>query len=107
MSEIFDAVDRLIARAQQGDLPAPAERERLRKTAGFTQEEVAEALGIRRETMARWESGQAQPRAPKRAAYARLLAGLADIHGSQGPDGWLARARAAGPEPTDTTAKGE
>jgi len=107
MSEIFSAVDALIAKARDGgDLPVPEERERLRKAAGLTQVEVAAALDVRRETFARWETGQAQPRAPKRGAYAFLLAGLADIHGTQGSDGWLTLARAAKPADTDAT-KGE
>ncbi|BFV54979.1 hypothetical protein KCMC57_up00830 [Kitasatospora sp. CMC57] len=105
MSEIFSAVDALIAKARDGgDLPQPAERERLRKAAGLTQVEVAEALDVRRETLARWESGKAHPQASKRGAYAFLLAGLADIHGTQGPDGWLIPARAAKPASTE---KGE
>ncbi|MFJ8038900.1 hypothetical protein ACIRBX_00110 [Kitasatospora sp. NPDC096147] len=103
MSEIYAAVEALLAKARDGgDLPEPAERERLRKVAGLTQIEMAEALLTRRETFARWEAGTAQPRAPKRGAYAFLLAGLADIHGTQGPDGWLAVARQA--RPLDATA---
>ncbi|MFD8599162.1 helix-turn-helix transcriptional regulator [Kitasatospora sp. NPDC059646] len=105
MSEIFAAVDALLAKARDGgDLPEPAERERLRKAAGLTQIEVADALEVRRETFAKWESGASQPRAPKRGAYAFLLAGLAEIHGSQGPDGWLALARQARPLATGTDA---
>ncbi|MDH6137890.1 transcriptional regulator with XRE-family HTH domain [Kitasatospora sp. MAA4] len=105
MSEIFAAVDALLAKARDGgDLPEPAERERLRKAAGLTQVEVAEALRSRRETFAKWEAGTARPRAPKRGAYAFLLAGLADIHGTQGPDGWLTLARQARPLDTSTDA---
>ncbi|WP_035838579.1 helix-turn-helix transcriptional regulator [Kitasatospora azatica] len=105
MSEIFAAVDALIARAQGGgDLPDPVERKRLREAADFTQEEVAAALEVRRETFAKWEAGTAQPRAPKRGAYAFLLAGLADVHGTQGPDGWLTLARRARPVDTGTDA---
>ncbi|KDN88232.1 helix-turn-helix transcriptional regulator [Kitasatospora cheerisanensis] len=105
MSEIFAAVDALLEKARDGgDLPEPAERERLRKAAGLTQVEVAEALQTRRETFAKWENGTSQPRAPKRGAYAVLLAGLADIHGTRGPDGWLALARRARPIDTGTTA---
>ncbi|MGV9267408.1 helix-turn-helix domain-containing protein [Kitasatospora sp. NPDC003701] len=103
MPEIFEAVDALLAKARDGgDLPEPAERERLRKAAGLTQAEVAAALDTRRETFAKWESGTAQPRAPRRGAYAFLLAGLADIHGTQGPAGWLTLARRARPLDTDT-----
>ncbi|MFJ1707457.1 helix-turn-helix domain-containing protein [Kitasatospora sp. NPDC088346] len=76
MSEIFAAVDALLAKARDGgDLPEPAERERLREAAGLTQVEVAAALDTRRGTFAKWEAGAAQPRSPKRGAYAFLLAG--------------------------------
>ncbi|SDT83490.1 Helix-turn-helix domain-containing protein [Streptomyces sp. TLI_053] len=113
MSEIYASVDALLAKARDGgDLPEPAERERLRKAAGLTQVEVAAALFTRRETFAKWESGTAQPRAPKRGAYAHLLAGLADIHGTEGPDGWLTLARRARPlgtiaDATAETSEGE
>ncbi|RKE16787.1 helix-turn-helix domain-containing protein [Streptomyces sp. TLI_171] len=104
MSELYAAVDALLAKARDGgDLPEPVERERLRKAAGLTQVEVAAALETRRETFAKWESGAAQPRSPKRGAYAFLLAGLADIHGTQGPDGWLTLARKARPLGTGST----
>ncbi|MFC8454564.1 helix-turn-helix domain-containing protein [Kitasatospora sp. NPDC057223] len=104
MSEIFAAVDALLAKARDGgDLPEPAERERLRKAAGLTQVEVAAALDTRRETFAKWENGAAQPRAPKRGAYAFLLAGLADIHGTRGADGWLTLARQARPLDASST----
>ncbi|MER7707693.1 helix-turn-helix transcriptional regulator [Kitasatospora sp. NPDC097605] len=109
MSEIFAAVDALMAKARDGrDLLEQVERERLRKAAGLTQVEVAEALQTRRETFAKWEAGTAQPRSPKRGAYAFLLAGLADIHGTRGPDGWLVLARWARPLDTGTsTPEGE
>ncbi|WP_327687334.1 helix-turn-helix transcriptional regulator [Streptomyces sp. NBC_00467] len=58
-------------------LPAPAARARLRQAASLTQAEVAEAIGVHRIQVVRWESGQAEPRNPHRRAYGRLLAGLA------------------------------
>ncbi|MER7983386.1 helix-turn-helix transcriptional regulator [Streptomyces sp. NPDC095817] len=58
-------------------LPAPAERARLRLAGSLTQAEVAEALGVHRVQVARWENGRAEPRPPHRQTYARLLAGLA------------------------------
>ncbi len=45
-----------------------------RKTAGFTQEEVAKNLGIDQSTVALWETGKTRPRAqllPKIAALYR------------------------------------
>ncbi|NEB03723.1 helix-turn-helix transcriptional regulator [Streptomyces sp. SID13726] len=75
--ELFGAVDALLGRVDQGDLPSPVERRRLREAAGLTQGDVAGALGTRRETVASWEGGKNEPRPPQRAAYARLLEGLA------------------------------
>ncbi|MEU1434462.1 helix-turn-helix transcriptional regulator [Streptomyces sp. NPDC005786] len=78
MSELFDAVDALIA--GHAPLPQPGERERLRKAHGLTQEQVASALGVRRATVVSWESGKTEPRPPQREAYARLLDGLAALY---------------------------
>jgi hypothetical protein len=79
--ELFSSVDALLERvAAREALPAPAERKRLREAAGLSQEQVAEAVGTRRETVGSWESskpGRREPRPPQRAAYARLLEGLA------------------------------
>ncbi|GAA1251611.1 telomere-associated protein Tap [Streptomyces javensis] len=75
--ELFSAVDALLEQVVQDDLPTPAERKRLREAAGLSQGEVARALDIRREAVGHWESGKTEPRQPKRAAYARLLKGLA------------------------------
>ncbi|MFD8937923.1 telomere-associated protein Tap [Streptomyces sp. NPDC059578] len=78
MSELFDAVDALIA--GQSPLPPPAERERLRKAHGLTQDQVATALKVRRPTIVSWESGKTEPRPPQREAYARLLEKLAELY---------------------------
>ncbi|MFF2527252.1 telomere-associated protein Tap [Streptomyces liangshanensis] len=85
MSEsLFDGVDALLARPT--DLPPPAERERLRKAGGFTQQDVATALGVSRVTLVNWESGRTEPRPPARAAYARLLDALAVRHPVPAPE---------------------
>lgn len=78
-SSLFTAVDALLEQAVASDaLPVPAERKRLREAASLSQEQVAEALDVRRETVTGWESGRTTPRPPKRAAYIRLLEGLAE-----------------------------
>ncbi|WP_050509025.1 telomere-associated protein Tap [Streptomyces rimosus] len=86
---LFGAVDALLEQVAQDDLPSPAERRRLREAAGLSQAQVAQALDVRREAVGAWEAGKKEPRAPKRAAYARLLEGLA------------ARFPAPAAEPTD------
>jgi DNA-binding XRE family transcriptional regulator len=78
VSDYFDAIDALIATSKP--LPPPAERERLRKAHGLTQEQVGTALDVRRATVANWESGETEPRPPKREAYARLLDQLAELY---------------------------
>ncbi|MFI7142507.1 telomere-associated protein Tap [Streptomyces massasporeus] len=78
MSELFDAVDALVA--SRAVLPPPAERKRLRAAHGLTIDEVAGALKVRRATVSGWESGKTEPRPPEREAYARLLDQLAELY---------------------------
>lgn len=74
---LFSAVDALLDQVPHDPLPPPAERKRLREAAGLSQEQVAKALQTRRESIGNWEAGRSEPRPPKRAAYAKLLEGLA------------------------------
>ncbi|WP_043478168.1 helix-turn-helix transcriptional regulator [Kitasatospora sp. MBT66] len=98
--DLFAAIDALLERPKPADdLPVPAERERLRKAAEYTQEELAAALKTRRETIVRWEAGSTDPRPPKREVYIRFLATLALRHGTVEPTEWLRRAQAAGLAP--------
>ncbi|MCL7382168.1 helix-turn-helix transcriptional regulator [Streptomyces sp. 35G-GA-8] len=76
-NELFSAVDALLKQVAQDELPDPAERKRLREAAGLSQAQIATALNARREAVGNWEIGKSEPRPPKRAAYARLLEGLA------------------------------
>lgn len=76
-NELFGAVDALLEQVAQDDLPGPDERKRLREAAGLSQAQIATALNARREAVGNWETGRTEPRPPKRAAYARLLEGLA------------------------------
>jgi DNA-binding transcriptional regulator YiaG len=97
--ELFAAVDALLEQAG-GELPPPQERARLRRVAGLSQQQVAAALGLkRRETVADWETGRSEPRPPKRAAYLRLLEGLAAKYPApQGDTGAGEQAVAEAPE---------
>ncbi|MEU8927018.1 helix-turn-helix transcriptional regulator [Kitasatospora sp. NPDC048545] len=98
--DLFAAIDALLERPKPADdLPVPAERERLRKAAEYTQEDLAKALKTRRETIVRWEAGSTDPRPPKREVYIRFLATLALRHGTVEPTEWLRRAQAAGLAP--------
>jgi DNA-binding transcriptional regulator YiaG len=77
-AKLMEAVDALIARGPV--LPAPAERKRLRVAHGLSQQDVADALDVRRATVVNWESGRTEPRGPERDAYARLLETLAKLY---------------------------
>ncbi|KUF19244.1 MULTISPECIES: telomere-associated protein Tap [Streptomyces] len=80
MSELFDAVDALVA--SRAPLPPTEERKRLRQAHGLTLDEVAAALKVRRATVSGWESVKktTEPRGPEREAYARLLNKLAELY---------------------------
>lgn len=51
----------------------PENLARLRKEAGYTQESLAEALGVSRQAVSKWESGQAMPEAATLVELAELL----------------------------------
>lgn len=78
MSELFEAVEALIASASP--LPPPAERKRLRQAHGLTLDQIAGALKVRRATVSGWENGKTEPRPPEREAYAHLLKKLAELY---------------------------
>ncbi|MFB7552585.1 helix-turn-helix transcriptional regulator [Streptomyces sp. NPDC056154] len=59
-------------------LPPPHVRQQLRLAAGLTQLEVAEAVGVKRLAVARWELGESYPRRPHRAVYKHFLKRLAE-----------------------------
>ncbi|WP_327129649.1 helix-turn-helix domain-containing protein [Streptomyces sp. NBC_01727] len=75
-----DPLRRIDALVEEDTLPAPQVRQRLRLAAGLTQTEVAEAIGVKRLAVARWEAGLAQPHRGNRLAYAHLLRRLAVKH---------------------------
>ncbi len=59
-------------RARLG-LPAPAARRALREEAGLSQQDLADALGVKRETISRWERDERHPRGRYLLAYVELL----------------------------------
>ncbi|WP_328741292.1 helix-turn-helix transcriptional regulator (plasmid) [Streptomyces erythrochromogenes] len=59
----------------------PVFRGPLRRAAGLTQRQVAQAVGVQPLQILRWEAGEAEPRpGERRVAYSRLLQGLAQQH---------------------------
>lgn len=75
-----DPLRRIDALVEEGILPTPQVRQQLRLAAGLTQAEVAEAIGVKRLAVARWEAGATQPHRGNRRAYAHLLRKLAAKH---------------------------
>ncbi|MEU8837435.1 helix-turn-helix domain-containing protein [Streptomyces sp900116325] len=75
-----DPLRRIDALVEEDTLPTPQVRQRLRLAVGLTQTEVAEAIGVKRLAVARWEAGLAQPHRGNRRAYAHLLRRLAVKH---------------------------
>ncbi|WP_431676216.1 telomere-associated protein Tap [Kitasatospora sp. KL5] len=79
MTDTPDAIDALLGAGPRRAvaLPEPAEREWLRTEYGLTKAETAKALGVSTSTFTAWESGQRDPQGEGRAAYAKLLDGMA------------------------------
>jgi DNA-binding XRE family transcriptional regulator len=54
-------------------LPSPQIRLALRVEAGLTQQDLADTIGVHRETVSRWERGSRTPRGRLLIAYVELL----------------------------------
>lgn len=54
-------------------LPAPAARQRIRKSYGVSQSDMASVLGVSRLTVSMWERGQTDPTPEHARRYAELL----------------------------------
>lgn len=54
-------------------LPGPEMRRAIRVSAGVTQADVAESIGVARESVARWEAGVRCPRGETLLRYVDLL----------------------------------
>ncbi|MDX3234435.1 helix-turn-helix transcriptional regulator [Streptomyces sp. ME03-5709C] len=86
MASTSDPVDALLQSGpRRTRLPEPAERALLRNRYGLTQAEVAQALDVTRTTVAGWEAGRSEPQGATRAAYAKLLDGIAAQLGAAEP----------------------
>jgi HTH-type transcriptional regulator/antitoxin MqsA len=74
----MDVLDQLLERARVRQiLPDPQIRRLLRTRAGLSQADVANALGVGRVAVTRYESGQRTPRGELAERYVRLLERLA------------------------------
>jgi transcriptional regulator with XRE-family HTH domain len=59
--------------ARHRGLPAPALRRAIRQDAGLSQQDIAEVVGVTRESVSRWETGNRRPVGGHLEAYAELL----------------------------------
>ncbi|MFD5447761.1 helix-turn-helix domain-containing protein [Streptomyces sp. NPDC003470] len=73
-------------RSHATPLPPPETRRRLREAATLTQAQLAERVGVTRETVEAWESGRGIPRGRTRAAYAKLLDTLSGEAAARQPE---------------------
>ncbi|WP_369171833.1 sigma factor-like helix-turn-helix DNA-binding protein [Streptomyces sp. R28] len=67
-----------MTRSPANPLPPPEERRRLREAGSLTQAQVADRVGVSRETVHAWEIGRRSPRGGRRETYAQLLRTLAE-----------------------------
>ncbi|WP_159394321.1 helix-turn-helix domain-containing protein [Streptomyces sp. NRRL S-495] len=64
-------------------LPPPAERARIRKAYGVSQDAMGKAAGVHRVTISSWERGEAEPEGDNRAIYVGLLREMAAELGTE------------------------
>ena len=64
-----------------------------RKEKKLTQEQVAQAMGVSRQTVSHWENGRVEPTQEQREALCRLLEIPADAPKPTPPSRWLRSSR--------------
>ncbi|MFE3246841.1 helix-turn-helix domain-containing protein, partial [Kitasatospora indigofera] len=101
-----EAIDALLGAGPRRPvpLPEPAERARLRTEYGLSKAETAKALKVSASTFTAWESGQRDPQGEGRAAYAKLLEGIAAQLAPAPPAPAPVPAAAPVPDPKTVTA---
>lgn len=82
MRETYQATEALTALAQsrrtiREHLPDPTERKSIRIRAGLSQADIARALDVSRQSIARWETGERHPSNENVARYVAVLRRLA------------------------------
>jgi len=62
-----------MAQHRKVDLPSPSVCRALRLAVGLSQQDVAQAVGVDRASVARWELGSREPTEPWRSTYQQVL----------------------------------
>ncbi|MGA4844691.1 helix-turn-helix transcriptional regulator [Streptomyces sp. G45] len=78
---MIEAINALMRPVQQEDLPAPADRVRIRKAAGISQTDFGKAIGVSRLSVSMWELGKTEPTGKNRASYMKVLRHIVDTLG--------------------------
>jgi len=74
--------------ADTQDEPLGTRIERLRNRGGFTQAQIASALGVSVPAICNWEAGRSRPKANRQQGLADLLGvSLQELLGIRGPEG--------------------
>lgn len=60
------------------DLPSPEQRRALRESAGLSQQELAEAIGVTRQAVSHWEAGIRNPRGAVLDRYVDAIRALSE-----------------------------
>ena len=80
--DTFEDMSNIAVFISQRNAIADGSAREIRKKAGLTLVDVANALGVSATTVGRWESGQRVPRLAPASRYIRLLAELEAQQGS-------------------------
>jgi DNA-binding transcriptional regulator YiaG len=75
VTSIRSAIASEMERSQR-HLPPPAARRSLREAAGLSTSTLADILGVTRQTIRNWESGERSPRGDLLAAYLEALTAM-------------------------------
>ncbi|MFE5811391.1 helix-turn-helix domain-containing protein [Streptomyces sp. NPDC056491] len=76
---MIDALNEAMSVVQDSDLPAPADRARIRKASGLNQVDFGKILGVSRLTISMWEQGKTEPSGKNRQEYIRALRHITDV----------------------------
>ncbi|MER6522600.1 helix-turn-helix domain-containing protein [Streptomyces sp. NPDC001553] len=78
---MIEALNAAMSGVQDSDLPAPADRARIRKASGLNQDAFGKILKVSRLSISMWEQGKTEPSGHNRQEYIKALRHIADVRG--------------------------